>query len=109
MMGPRARLIALSSHGVRTWLHFSLGTLLLIGIAASVDFASTRAGGSFRGQALSSFVFALELVAGAAVAGTLLWLVMRALKGKGVQEFRDSVLWSAYLIAALVMILRIVR
>ena len=106
-MGPRARLIAFSSHGVRTWLHFVLGTMLLIGIAASVDFAN--AGGSFRGQALSSIVFALELVAGAAIAGSLLWLVMRALKGKGVHEFRDSVLWSTYLIAALVMIMRIAR
>jgi hypothetical protein len=54
-------------------------------------------------------VFALELVAGAALAGIALWLVMRAFKGQGVHEFRDSVLWSAYLIAALVMVMRIAR
>ena len=110
MMGPRAKLTAMSAGGVRTWLQFALGAALLIGIATSIDLANTAARGSLGSRALGSFVFALELVAGAAIVGSVLWVVMRLLRGKyAVQDFRDSVLWSAYLVAAIVVMVRLMR
>jgi hypothetical protein len=38
----------------------------------------------------------------------VLWLAMRAFRGRGVADFRDSVMWSACLIGALVMAIRVI-
>lgn len=109
MIGPRARLNSLSSSSVQTWLQFGLGALLLFGIAAAIDFANMSTRAPLGGQLTSSVVFALLLVAGAGIGGTLVWLAMRAVQGKRVRDFRDSVLWSAYLIAGLVIVTRLMR
>lgn len=110
MMAMRERLSAMSGAGVRTWLQFSLGAGLLLLIATGIDFANTAARGALGAQALSSLVFSLELVAGAAAAATALWLVLRLVKGKlAAPYFGDSVLWNAYLITALVLMLRLMR
>ena len=109
MKGPLARFTAASTGSVSTWLQFAIGASLLIAALAAIDFIDAS-GRSFEGRTVSSVVFALKLAGGGAVAGILLWGVMRAIKGKdAVQGFRDSVLWSACVVAALVMFVRIIR
>ncbi|HEX2829119.1 MAG TPA: hypothetical protein VHP37_22410 [Burkholderiales bacterium] len=109
-MAIRERLTAWSAGSVRTWLHFSLGATLLVVIATSIDFANTAARGSFGAEALRSFLFALELVASAAFVATLPWGVLRLIRGKlAAPYFGDWVLWNAYVVVALVLMLRLLR
>jgi hypothetical protein len=87
-----------------------VGAVILLAVATAVDFVNTAAGGSIGAKALSSLVFALKLIPSAAVGGIAMWLVIRAFRGKfAAPDFRDSVLWSTYMISALVLMLRLVR
>ena len=93
---------------VDTWFHFAIGACVFILIAAAFDFANTQGRASLGARTLDSFVFGLKLMALAGVGASVLWLGMRALKGKGVADFRDSVLWSACLIGGLVILVRMI-
>lgn len=110
-MGPREKLTHVSAGSVSTWLQFAIGAGLFVAIAGALDFFSAVPVRAELGSSLlDSLYFGLQLLFAAGTGGTLLWLGMRAVKGKdGVQDFRDSVLWSACLIGGLFMLLRILR
>jgi hypothetical protein len=110
-MSPREKLARVSAGSVNTWLQFVIGAAVFVAVAGVLDFfAGTRTRAPLAAQPLSSLYFALQLLLAAGIGATLLWLGMRAVKGKdGVQDFRDSVLWSACLIGGVVMLVRMMR
>jgi uncharacterized membrane protein len=101
----------ISAGSVSTWLHFAIGAGVFVAVAGVLDFVSnTRTRAAVGAQTLSSLYFGLLLLVAAGIGATLLWLGMRVVKGRNrVQDFRDSVLWSACLIGGLVMLVRMVR
>jgi hypothetical protein len=94
---------------IRTWGQFAVGALVFVVVVGGLQLASTGLRASPGEQTLAALWFAAQLLAFACAGAVLLWLLMRAAKGRdGAPEFRDSVLWSACLIGGLVMLVRMV-
>ena len=95
-----------SAGRIGSWLQFAIGACLFVMVAGGLDLAGVKVRTSLGAQTLSSLWFGFQLLVFACIAAVVLWLAMRAAKGKGAPDFRDSVLWSACLIGGMVMLIR---
>lgn len=88
------------------WQGFLLGSLVLLIGAAAFDFLDSASKLETSTRVLGSMFYASKLLMFALIAGGLLWLGMRAVQGKSAPEVKESVLWTACLVATAVTAVR---
>ena len=103
------RLASMGGAGVTSWLQLALGACLFVAVAGGFHFVGENSRAALGAQTLSSLFFGVQLLVMAGIAATAVWFGMRLIKGKdATQDFRDSILWSASVIGAMVMMLRMI-
>ena len=103
------RLASMGGTAVTSWVQLALGACAFVAVAGGFHFLSEDSRAAFGAQTLSSLLFGVQLLVMAGVAAVAVWFGMRLIKGKDATlDFRDSILWSASVIGAMVMMLRMV-
>jgi hypothetical protein len=100
---------ALAFPRVDEWTGFLLGTFGVMLGAAAFNFISTASTLAVGPRVLGSLEYGGKLVLAALVGGLIVWGAMRIIKGEDAPEAKETVLWSACLLATLVSAVQMFR
>jgi CDP-diglyceride synthetase len=108
-MGDGKRPFITSTSSVESWWDFIIGAVAFLAIAGAFEYANSTSPHAAGLHALDALGFAVKLLAAALIGAGLLWLGIRAVKGEGAPDLKDTLLWNASLIGSLVIGLRMIR